>query len=240
MSKTVETNRDWRTHWNTVNERVAKDELLRQVERTVAGQPLPQEQIALLLGDITGHLNLGPADILLDLCCGNGLLTAHLAERCGSAVGIDYSRDLVEIARERNVSANTAYLQKAAEDIVAADFPAGRPNKVSMNAGLQHFTRDMVAKMMPALREAADPQMLLFFTDVPDGNRIDAFYNTPERWAEYERRRAAGTEAIGTWWDRNDLTALMEIAGFEVTLVEPAPQRQTSHYRFDVLGRLAQ
>jgi SAM-dependent methyltransferase len=199
---------------------------------------VPAEQIELLLAAIVGHLDLGPLDVVLDLCCGNGLLTAQLAPRCRAVVGSDYSYDLIEIARARHAPSNTTYVHGAAEDISAADFPDGRPNKICMNAGLQYFTADMVAKTMTALREVAVGEMTLFFTDVPDSGRIREFYNTPERWAEFERRQAAGTEAVGTWWDREELTGLMDPMGFDVTMVAPAPERQTSHYRFDVLARL--
>jgi RimJ/RimL family protein N-acetyltransferase len=34
---TIETNRDWRVHWEGVSERSTRDDLLRQVERTIGG-----------------------------------------------------------------------------------------------------------------------------------------------------------------------------------------------------------
>jgi SAM-dependent methyltransferase len=238
MTKTVETNRDWRTHWASVGERTARDDLFRQVERTVGGKPEPQDQIELVIGSITRRLDLGPDDILLDLCCGNGLITARLAPLCRAAVGIDYSRELIEVARERHALSNTVYLHRAADDLHLADFATGAPTKVCMNAGLQYFTESMTASLLRSLRVLTQSHLMLYFTDVPDAGKIDAFYDTPERRAEFERRRASGTEALGTWWDRAHLAALMTAAGFAFAIVEPEPNRLTARYRFDVLARL--
>lgn len=44
-------------------------------------------------------LNLSPQDTLLDLCCGGGRHLKHLAPLVGLAVGLDYSPDLLAMAR---------------------------------------------------------------------------------------------------------------------------------------------
>jgi SAM-dependent methyltransferase len=45
------------------------------------------------------QLALGPADRVLDLCCGNGRHLAHLLQYTPRAVGLDYSTDLLRLAR---------------------------------------------------------------------------------------------------------------------------------------------
>jgi SAM-dependent methyltransferase len=47
-----------------------------------------------------GQLALGGADQVLDLCCGNGRHMAHLLRRVRRVTGLDYSRDLLVLARE--------------------------------------------------------------------------------------------------------------------------------------------
>jgi hypothetical protein len=37
MKETIETNRDWRVFWKSVGERTGRDDLFRQVGRTVGG-----------------------------------------------------------------------------------------------------------------------------------------------------------------------------------------------------------
>ena len=48
------------------------------------------------------QLRIGSSDAVLDLCCGNGRHMVHLLERSASVVGLDYSRDLLCLAR-RNI-----------------------------------------------------------------------------------------------------------------------------------------
>jgi len=45
-------------------------------------------------------LRVSPQDRLLDLCCGNGRHLVHLARRAPHAAGLDYSPDLLRLARE--------------------------------------------------------------------------------------------------------------------------------------------
>lgn len=236
MRKTVETNRDWRAHWTSVGHRAAKHELLRQVERTVGGMPETPNQIELVIGGIKRRLNLSGDDVLLDLCCGNGLITARLSPWCRAVVGADYSCELIQVAQERSAAPNTVYLHRAADDLRPTDFSMGAPTKVCMNAGLQYFTERMVGRLLHSLEGLVQQDLALYFTDVPDAGKIEAFYNTAERWAEFERRCMAGTEAVGTWWDRDHLRSIMEKAGYSARIIDLEPDRFTAHYRFDVLA----
>jgi SAM-dependent methyltransferase len=239
MRMTIETNRDWHAHWTSVGQRTGKDELFRQVERTVGGMPVLPEQIELVVGAIKRRLNLSGDDVLLDLCCGNGLITARLSPQCQSIVGTDYSCELIQVARERSALPNIVYLHRAADDLRPTDFPMGAPTKVCMNAGLQYFTERMVGRLLHSLQGLVQQGLALYITDVPDAGKIEAFYNTPERWVEFERRRAVGTEAIGTWWDRDHLRSIIEKEGCSVSIIDPESDRFTAHYRFDVLAHIS-
>jgi SAM-dependent methyltransferase len=192
----------------------------------------------LLTEAIARRLELGPGDVLLDLCCGNGQVTARLAPLCRVVVGADFSQELVATARERNSAANIAYLHRSAEDLHTADFPMGRPSKVCMNSGLQYFTEAAARRLLRMLRGMVADGASIYFSDVPDAVKLGKFYDSPARWAEFERRRAAGTEAIGTWWDRAHLLSLFASNGFACEILEPDQGRVTARYRFDLLGRL--
>jgi SAM-dependent methyltransferase len=200
--------------------------------------PVPQEQIELLVRVVAQRLDLNGDDVLLDLCCGNGHVTARLSALCRAVVGADYSLELIQVARESHAKPNVAYLHRSAEDLRPTDFPSGAPTKIGMNQGLQHFTLAMAERLLRSLRKLARHDLALYFTDVPDAAKLHAFYNTPERWAEFEQRRAAGTEAIGTWWAREHVASLFEAAGYAVSIIDVEPERYTAHYRFDVLAHL--
>ena len=123
MKNTIETTRDWRVYWARAVQNVGAADLFRQVGRTVTGQPEPEQQIGILVRAIAERLKLNKNDVLLDLCCGNGLVTFRLSAMCRTIVGVDYSNDLVEIAKNTNPAANIAYIRRYVEDLLPFDLP---------------------------------------------------------------------------------------------------------------------
>jgi SAM-dependent methyltransferase len=240
MTKTLETNRDWEDHWSSIVQLVGSDDLIRQAGRTIGGVPMPPRQIESTVNSVIQHLRLEPNDVLLDLCCGNGMVTVRLARCCNFVVGVDYSLELIRLAQERHLLGNMAYLHSAVEDLSADDFPIGKPTKVCMLTGLQYFTERKLERLLQSLNVITRNKLRFYFGDVPDAGKIGAFYNTPERWAEFEKRRALGTEAIGTWWERSHLISILEKAGYTAQIIEQGSDRCTGHYRFDVLAHLEQ
>ena len=236
MAGTLPTDRDWRGHWDA--EAPLPDDALAQVGRTVGGRPIEAAQIDRLTDAIKSALDLQADDVLADLCCGNGLVTVRLAAVCAAVVGIDYSRELIAVARRDYGGANIRYVQRSAHEIGPGDFPAPGLNKVVMNQGLQYFDEAMLRVLLTNIDACAGRGMTLFLTDIPDVDRLSAFYDTPERWAEFERRRAAGQEALGTWWSREHLRGVLEDHGYGVAF-RVDPGRFTAHYRFDVLATKA-
>jgi hypothetical protein len=150
---------------------------------------------------------------------------------------VDYALDLIETARGHHQAGNIRYLHRAADELTAADFAEGLPGKVSMNMGLQYFTAETLRSLLRSLVPVTGRRAHLYFSDVPDAEKIFEFYDTPERQAEFERRRAAGTEAMGTWWNRLHLRELFAEAGYGIVFVEQEPRRLAAHYRFDLLAQ---
>ena len=239
MKKTIESTRDWRTFWARAVENAGTGDLFRQVGRTVVGEPEPKEQLEILLGVITEGLKLGQDDVLLDLCCGNGLVTARLSPLCRLIVAVDYSNELIQVAKMTNSASNITYMSRSVEDLLPGDLPPTGPTKICMNAGLQYFTGPILHRLLVSLRRLACVDLELLFTAVPDAERLERFYNTPERRAEYERRSAGGNEAIGTWWDRTHLISIFQQEGYDARAVDQNPSLHTAHYRFDVWAHLS-
>jgi SAM-dependent methyltransferase len=233
MPKTLEGKLDWRAFWNSITQRVAPDDLMGQVGRTVMRRPIAEDQIDLAALTIVNGLELGPEDILIDLCCGNGVVTERLAEHCASAFGVDYSGPLIEVARQRS-SGRVRYFEAAAEDIAELGLPAV-PAKISLNQGAQHMSKASLDAVVQAISLHFDVDRIML-TDIPDRARVFAFYDMPERRAEYIRRRRAGNEAIGTWWDKTELEAIFDAHGYEAISLDLKAERYACRYRFDLLA----
>jgi len=240
MTETIENRRDWRVHWNAVGEWAGPLDFMEQVKRTVCGQPMSASQVVLSAEVARTALDLDQSDIVLDLGCGNGLVTIRLAEACRAVYAVDYSQDLIEIARRHYAAPNLTYVHCEATELTAAQLDNLRPSKVAMIAGLQYFTVAMLERLLATIGTLTDGSAPVFFSDVPDVDHIQDFYNTPARWAYYEQQRAMGTEPMGTWWDRRHLAELLRSAGYAAEFRRQAANRYAAYYhRFDLLARPA-
>ena len=82
--------------------------------------------------DLMGLLEPRPGERVLDLGCGDGTLTAHMAT-CGcSVLGVDRDAGFVKATRQRGLSA----LQADARHLVGPQLPAGSFDAVFSNAVL--------------------------------------------------------------------------------------------------------
>jgi cyclopropane fatty-acyl-phospholipid synthase-like methyltransferase len=226
---------DWFTYWNSAQQ-VREKEPLKQVGKTVNGVPITEEQFAVLVEDVRQKLELSPTDAVLDLCCGNGALTFELSKSCERITGIDFSAPLLEVASSHFTAHGVSYIL-----CDVCHFPAELKktpfSKICLYEGLQHLRIKQVRDLMVQIDNLPGPKPLILFGSVPDADRIWAFYDTPERRADYEERKLKGTEAIGHWWERQLLSELMIQHGYETTFLLQHPAMHGAHYRMDVLCR---
>src|SRR5262245_11503451 len=142
----------WLPVWNRLPSRFGTDEHLRQVGRTLDGKPVGLDQVCLIVDDITSRLRLEPSDVLLDLCCGNGLLTSRLAEKCRRVVAIDFSEPLLTVARRDYSRANVEYRLGSVRRLSHLGLAPGSFTKVLMYDALQHFAAEDLRELLPQLK----------------------------------------------------------------------------------------
>lgn len=225
---------DWHQYWNSRPASFADDDVLRQVGWTVNGQPISAVAVDAMAADIVAGLCLTTDDTLLDLCCGNGLLTARCALHCRHVTGVDFSVPLIRIARERFLAENIEYVVADVRALPSAI--QERPySKIMMYGALQHLSAADVELLLQQLRESHAHTAPLFVGAIPDRDRLWAFYNTEERRREYARRVQEGTEALGHWWTVAELSEVARRAGYRVELLPETSTLPTAHYRFDAL-----
>jgi cyclopropane fatty-acyl-phospholipid synthase-like methyltransferase len=225
---------DWHKHWNTAPAAVSENDYLRQVGKTVNGQPIPQASIDAMVGDIVKQLDLDRHDRLLDLCCGNGVITYRCAQYCLEVTGVDFSEPLIRIAGSHFARQNIEYLLADARQLPPS--VTGKPfSKLCMYEGMQHFSIAEAESLLRIVQQSGARTAPIFFASVPDLDRLWEFYNTPARREEYHRRLREGTEAIGHWWTKAEMTQLGESCGYAVKILGPSPALHVAHYRFDAL-----
>jgi len=93
--------------------------------------------------NILGWLDPQPGEEILDLGCGDGVLTAQIAERGANVLGIDASNEMIAAARNRGISAQVI-------DATQLEFQ-GRFHAVFSNAAL-HWIHDQSALLRGVAR----------------------------------------------------------------------------------------
>lgn len=223
---------DWHEYWRKKPN--TGDNVFIQVGKTVNGKPISQQQFSAIILDIRDRLELNDADVVLDLCCGNGLISHQIAQYCSQILAVDFSEPLLTIAKQKFQTLNTRYV--LADVCKLPDIILQSPiTKIYMYEALQHLNLDQTTQLFAQLARLHKPLPKFYLGAVPDFKRIWNFYNTKERREEFETRKKNGTEAIGHWWNREELECLASDHGFDVQFIEQSASEHGSHYRFDML-----
>ncbi len=231
---------DWERFWNEYRKGdvQTEDDLYFQVGRTIDKRPIPLHVHRLMVTRIREMLDLAPMDHLLDLCCGNGLMSFDLAQYVGHVTGVDFSAHLVEAAKKLKSRPNISYFCADAkmplQELIGHSI---RPGKVLMNAALAYFDpedfRGILGNILDHSQEAG---FLALFTDVPNREWMFRFYNTPERLARYyenQKNPLNTNDGMGRWWSPEEVREVVGDFGLQTSIHSQA--EELTNYRMDIL-----
>ena len=205
-----------------------RDDLWGQVRRTVRGRPVPAEQIDAIVAMIRRRLGLGAGDVLLDLACGNGALTARLRGYVAASMGVDVSSYLIGVARERFASEAHDFFEHDAAAFVESSADAGGFTKALCYGSLPYMDDATVRRMLLALHARCPAVDRVFLGNLPDPARAGLFYG-----GAVPDLRAPRSD-IGVWRSAEELAALAG-PGWTLSVSVMAPEFYAAHYRFDAL-----
>lgn len=232
--------RDWKAYYSSRPALVGRDNYLAQVGHTVRGQPIGEAQFLELLAQIREALTLEPTDVVLDVCCGNGLFTHRLAGGVASILGVDFTGELIAVARADHLAANVDYVCMNALDLGAMTPANGRRfTKILLFASLQHFTASEADRILAGILKHSVDDPVIFLGFVPDRSLRWNFYRTPRQRVEYLVRRLVGANNFGHWWSRRQLVSLAARHGFLCEFGKPPASLHAATYRFNATLRKA-
>lgn len=217
----------------------APEDFWAQVKRTVRGQPVSDDQIEMIVNAIQTHLQLQPADAVLDLACGNGELSRRMFDACGSWLGVDLSDYLIEVAnRHFAAPPRIAFVAASATEYLSSEPRPERFSKVLCYGSFAYFSQADACATLQLLHDRFVNVETIFIGNLPDRARASAFYAPREP----EPGELTDPQAqIGIWRTEAEFAALAAQTGWDATF----PMMQTgffaAKYRYDaVLHRRAQ
>ena len=102
-----------------------------------------------LASKIVSWLDPQPTDIILDLGCGDGLLTARIKDHCAHVTGFDSSANMIESARKAHGSTSKLswYVQDCRNLEDCLELQSAKYSKVFSNAALHWILRDPSSRL---------------------------------------------------------------------------------------------
>ncbi|MDR2510287.1 MAG: methyltransferase domain-containing protein [Spirochaetaceae bacterium] len=88
----------WKGVWNAVDPALPEQV---QVGRTVKKKPVEDDVILRTVDFVEKQMGLDEKSDLLELCCGNGVMTIPLARKVRSVLAVDFSEPLIHRLQER-------------------------------------------------------------------------------------------------------------------------------------------
>lgn len=221
----------WKEHYNE-NATKFSSSLMKQVDMTYNGKEVDDAQIDLRVKAINQNLLLAKDDVLLDICCGNGLVTDKLAGTVNRIYGVDFSEGLITVANGKNQHASVSYEVGDITKINLSKYSS--INKVNVYSGLQCISLDELRMFLEQIAAYKKP-LLVYCANVPDKEKLWNYYDNDEKKAFYLQREAQGKPHMGTWFNKGDITRMTESLGLDCRFLDIDKGLNTNYYRFDVL-----
>lgn len=117
-----------------------------------------------------------PGDQALDLCCGTGDISFALAQQGATVTGLDFSREMLAVAEQRNAKSKIQNLKFLHGDAQKLPFPDGTFDVVTVGYGLRNLAswETGLAEMVRVAKPGA--RLLVLDFGKPDNTLWRALY----------------------------------------------------------------
>ena len=221
----------WIKFWKKHSKNLEEWDSQSQVLRTLNKKPIEKKNWELTLLHITQNLNIQSSDIILDLVCGNGLISEYLSKKCKSVIAVDISQELINkinIKDHKNI-------KPIVKDIRKIEFQKNSFSKIIIYAGIQYLNYKETINLFTSLYRWLKFEGIFFIGDIPDLDRLWYFFNNKEREKIFFSSIQNDTPIIGTWFTKKFLLKLAKYIGFnEAKIINQPEYMINSHYRYDM------
>lgn len=206
---------NWEQFWNR---RGSFDDAARQVGRLHGKQTLTQEISAKSVAHLIEVGDIQTTHDVLDICCGNGMITAMIAKYCHKIVGIDFAESLLHNART-NYPNISFYQENALKPFT--NVPSSQKfHRITCCFSFQYFETfnqglTAIQNLLPYLH----PQGKIILTDIPDRKRFFHYYNSYSRMFYLAIQMAQNKNDMGKFWSEDELNLIakeLELQGQKI------------------------
>ena len=222
---------DWKTYWN--ESAFVKDvDPCRQVGRTFHQKSYSPAEIAIIVDRILAFLQADPEKHLLDLACGNGMLTSRIAAHFKSVTAVDFSVPLIESARRHFPRENVEYVVGNALDLEGI----GRQyDCILIYFAFQYFSPRQADSLFGSFDRILKTPGLVLLGDVADGDRVWSFYRALPGRSRFYVDLIRNKPIIGLWWRPSDLHMLANRHSLSLSVNYQDCDSPNHYFRYDAL-----
>tara|TARA_B110000902_G_C14210243_1_gene551086 strand:- start:87 stop:761 length:675 start_codon:yes stop_codon:yes gene_type:complete len=217
----------WKNYWNNT---ALDKSLLNQVQRNSNKK---DDGLLLVETHLVELLNLSNSDTLLDVCCGNGLITNRLSKHCNTVLGIDFSPLLIDIATQNNTYSSVEYLVGDATTITKRT--NHKFDKIVLNFSFQYFNFEDGLRVVSEMKKLLKPNGLILLGDIPDQKRFWTYYNTFPKRFFYFKQWLFKQPKMGKFWSAQEMMKIAMQNNLKGTFLNQKEKLPHAHYRFDFL-----
>ena len=215
----------WKNFWNKAAQ---SDSALMQVQRNADDRTL-----AAIESHICKLLNIKKTDEVLDVCCGNGLISTRIAKHCKTVVGVDFSSGLLHSAKEQDLASNIQFIEEDAIDL--SNSIHQKFDKIILYYSFQYFDFKQGMQVVSEMKKLLKSRGQILIGDVPNKKKVWTYYDTLPKRFFYFKQWLFKQPKMGKFWSEKEMRMLAEENQLKGLFLQQDKKLPHAHYRFDFL-----
>lgn len=211
----------------------AADDFWGQVSRTIGGEPVSQEHIDMIVQAIRNGLAFSSGDVLLDIGCGNGMLSHYFCDECAQFHGVDFSEYLIKVAKSNFEKKPThLFTEIDAVQYVETEANPEKYTKALCYGAFTYFSFENAERLLAGIAKRFTNINLFFIGNLPDKERAHLFFPEGKDFRSLLDDRES---SIGIWHSKEEFRDLANKTGWDVEFSVMPDDFYSAHYRYDAL-----